>query len=185
LRFAAPEAPPCEGGIALTNKALFLSDIDELGGESADVVPVTIAAPEHPEAKALLAYWEHCRTGGGMRIGRDIPSREIARLMSRLSVLEPVEERRDFRFRLVGSGWLRRFGRDVSGLRLSELYQGASFEHYVSGLAAVLESGRPNIVDVRIKSRLREMHHVEYVELPVESADGAQVWALTGAFHFD
>lgn len=162
----------------------FLAEFDLLSGEYSEVVPTVISVPAHPDAAELLAYWHACEERGGMRLGRDIPARAIARLMSKLSVLEPVGEQRDFRFRLAGSGWLRRFGRDITGQLLSELYTGASLDHYLDGLHAVLATRRPNIVDVRVTSRLLEMHHMEYVELPVANAEGDRLWVLCGAFHF-
>ena len=157
----------------------------EAEGEALEIAPTVIAAPRHPEGIALHDYWSRCRARGGLKMGRDLPAREIAKLMSKLSVFEPNADRSDFRFRLVASGWLTLYGRDVKGEWLSTLYDRAAFEHYSSGLRRVLDTNAPHITDVRVY-KLRQVHqHIEYVGLPVEPSDGTGTCILIGAFRFD
>jgi hypothetical protein len=116
-------------------------------------------------------------------MGRDLPSREIAKLMSKLSVFEPNESESDFRFRLVASGWLTVYGRDVKGEWLSALYDPAAFAHYAAGLRDVLDTGAPRITDVRVYKLRQLQQHIEYVGLPIEANSGACI--LIGAFRFE
>ena len=37
-----------------------------------------INMPTHPSTIRLIAYWQECEARGGMRMGRDIPARDIA-----------------------------------------------------------------------------------------------------------
>ena len=60
-----------------------------------DIRPTILAAPVHPEAMELHRYWLACQARGGLKLGRDLPSREIAKLMSKLSVLEANADESD------------------------------------------------------------------------------------------
>jgi hypothetical protein len=143
-----------------------------------------VAEPAHPESLALLRYWQDCAAKGGLRLGRDLPAAPIARLMSKLHVFEPLAQNADFRIRLAGTGLIRRFGSDVSGRALSELYSGPVFEDYRSNLAATIESGTPMVIDSRVSQGPNELFHMEYMFVPVLSHDGTQTWVLNGAFYF-
>ena len=157
----------------------------EYEGEALEVVPTIVAAARHPEGVLLHDYWLRCRARGRLKVGRDLPSREIAKLMSKLSVFEPNDDKSDFRFRLVASGWLTLYGRDVKGEWLSSLYERAAFEHYRDGLRRVLDTDAPHITDVRIYKHGLLHQHIEYVGLPIEPAQGPGDCILIGAFHFD
>jgi hypothetical protein len=157
----------------------------EAEGESPEIVPTVIAAPRHPEGILLHDYWLRCRARGGLKVGRDLPAREIAKLMSKLSILEPNEDRSDFRFRLVASGWLTLYGRDVKGEWLSSLYDEAAFKHYGDGLRRILDTDAPQVTDVCIYKLRQLQQHIEYVGLPIEPSYGPGNCILIGAFHFD
>lgn len=154
-------------------------------GDGPEVVPTLLRAPIHAEAIQLYQYWLGCQERGGLRVGRNLPSREIARLMSKLSVLEPNADQSDFHFRLVGSGWLRRFGRDIKSEWLSSLYDPSAVDHYRAGLRKVLNTGEPTFTDVRVLKDRLEQHHIEYIELPIASFDGTMPCILIGAFRFE
>ena len=77
--------------------------------------------PSHYDARHLFVCWRERNDEGGFVIGKDVPSRALARVMSHLVVYEPLDGGRDFRARLAGTSLLRRFGRDISGSKLSEL----------------------------------------------------------------
>jgi len=157
----------------------------ETDGEPLEIVPTVIAAPRHPEGVFLHDYWFRCRVRGGLKVGRDLPAREIAKLMSKLSVFEPNADKSDFRFRLVASGWLTLYGRDVKGEWLSSLYDEAAFEHYAGGLRRVLDTDAPHVTHVRVYKHRQVHQHIEYVGLPIEPQIGPGSCILIGAFHFD
>jgi hypothetical protein len=153
----------------------------ESAGTPLEIRPSTLSAPVHAEAIALHRYWLGCQARGGLKLGRDLPSREIAKLMSRLSVLEANADQSDFRFRLVGSGWLDRFGRDIKGEWVSSLYDSEVFEEYRAGVHSVLRTGNPKFTDVRVLQKRQLLHHLEYVQLPV-GAPEAERCIVMGAF---
>jgi len=156
----------------------------EAQGESLEIVPTVIDAPCHPEGVQLHDYWLRCRARGGLKAGRDLPAREIAKLMSKLSVFEPNADKSDFRFRLAASGWLTLYGRDVKGEWLSSLYNEAAFEHYRDGLRRVVDTDAPHITHVRVYKLRQVQQHIEYVGLPIEPAQGPGTCILIGAFRF-
>ncbi len=143
-----------------------------------------IAEAKHADSQKLLAYWRDCAGRGGLKLGRDLPAATVARLMSRLIVFEPIEHGADFRIRLAGTGLIRRFGKDVSGQLLSELYQGGTLKSYVSNLHATLTKNAPLIVEVTITEGPNELFHIEYVFLPVLSYDAKETWVVVGVFYF-
>lgn len=151
--------------------------------DSLEIVPTVVAQPRHPEAIRLHDYWQGCRAQGGLRMGRDLPARAIATLMSKLSIFEPNEDRTDFRFRLAASGWLALYGRDVKGEWLSSIYDPSAFEHYRDGLRRVLETDAPVFTDVRVYRLRQVQHHIEYSGLPIEAPQGPCI--LIGAFRFE
>src|SRR6202012_1954162 len=81
-----------------------------------------LRAPVHFGARLLFSHWQEKQAAGGMIVGRDIPSRAITSALRHLILYEPLEGGHDFRIRLAGSANLRRFSRDVTGMRLSELF---------------------------------------------------------------
>jgi hypothetical protein len=144
-----------------------------------------IAEPKHADSQKLFAYWKECTVRGGLKLGRDLPAAAVARLMSRLIVFEPVDNNADFRIRLAGTGLLRRFGKDVSGHALSEIYQGGTFSSYSNNLRTTLINNAPLIVEIRITEGPNQLFHIEYVFLPVFSYDGLQPWVVVGVFYFE
>ena len=143
----------------------------------------TVEAPRHPGAQRLLAFWA-ARSEDGIVMSRDVPSRAIADLLSNISVLEPTADRTDMRVRLVGASSLKRFGSDVKGRLLSELFPDAEFRDHMKSLRTALESDRPVIVESSLVACAVAKLQFEVVLLPVFSPDRAGRWILSGMFYF-
>ncbi|MDE2135631.1 MAG: PAS domain-containing protein [Alphaproteobacteria bacterium] len=143
-----------------------------------------VASPRHPQAQKLLAFW-NARAKDGIVIGRDVPSRSIASLLSSVMVCEPVGGRRDFRVRLAGASLRGRFGCDIKGKLMSELFPPDDFRHHLRATLAALAKDMPLIFDSRLTNGSVETLHVEVVVLPVLPADRGGKWALAGFFYFD
>jgi len=95
-----------------------------------------------------------------------------------------VDGGRDFRVRLAGSALLRRYGRDITGMMLSDLFMGEGFERHRREMADMLADGRHFCVDVMLKKNRSNSLHFEVLGLPVRSETGAP-WALAGIFYHD
>jgi hypothetical protein len=148
-----------------------------------DEQSMPLAAPVHFGARLLLEYWEERAAHGGIVLGRDVPSRKLSSILRNLAVYEPLEG--DFRIRLAGAAFLRRFGRDVGGARLSELFDGRAFERRRDNLLEILRTGRPAIHDVQLPQRKRAPLHFEALALPALSPTRSTGWLLGGMFFHD
>jgi hypothetical protein len=142
-----------------------------------------LSEPTLPKAKKLLEFWQE-RQPEGVVVGRHVPSREIAPLLSSLVLYEPVDDGNDWRVRLAGAALLRRFGRDVSGQMISDLYPHDHFLILRSRAIGVLRSRAPHTDEVEIRSTERTLQHFETVHLPVFAPDGVVLWDMAGYFYF-
>jgi len=154
--------------------------VDAESTEHYAIIPEAV----HPDSKKLLAFWE-ARPKDGIVMGRDVPSRAIARLLSRIAVWEPVDEGRNMRIRLAGEAMHRQFQGDLRGRLMSELFPPENFADHLGNARRVLETGLPLILDARVSYGNIEKLHTEVVLLPVVAPDRNGFWVLAGGFHFD
>jgi hypothetical protein len=142
--------------------------------------------PVHPSTLALIAHWRACLAHGGMQMGRDIPSRAIAPLMKDLIISEPIGDWDDARLRLVGSGMAAHFGRDVTGLRMNEVFAGelADRDMLLGGAKICIAQNRPGTVEQIILDNGREILRQEMTAMPLRAPNGDERWLLTATFNF-
>ena len=141
--------------------------------------------PSHYDARHLFEFCRERKAESGFVVGRHVPSRALARLMSHLIVYEPLDEGEDFRARIAGTSLLRRFGRDVSGSKLSELFEPHAFEAQRDDMRALLRTGRPCVLEVKSTLDGYPVLHFEILALPVLAPDGRTPWILSGIFYYD
>jgi hypothetical protein len=163
---------------------LVWDDVDNLVAD-ADATYTRLSEPRHFGARLALEAWRTQRLADGFVVGRDVPSRALAPVLRNLAVYEPLDGGCDFRARLAGSALIRRFGCDVTGLKLSELFDREAFEHHRAVMAEVLASQTPRSLDVQIKSESRTQLRFEVLSLPVLAPDRETGWLLTGLFYHD
>jgi hypothetical protein len=142
------------------------------------------AAPVHRGARLLLETWRAREAQGCFMVGRDVPSRALAKVLSGLALYEPLYTG-DFRVRLAGHALRRRFARDVTGETLSRLMDQAQFAQHAGQMRGLLETGRPLIAEVRIEEEGRLCLCYELVALRVFAPDGRTPWVLSGVFFHD
>lgn len=137
-----------------------------------------------PDAEIALRFWRE-RPSDGIRVGRDVPSRAIARLLSRVAICEPTPDGGDYRMRLVGSVIHQRLGCDVTGVTISEIYDEPSeFKLRFNGLKDAIDTGEPRLTRVVYRAGSVELMGYELVVLPVTAPNGIDRWALVFAFYF-
>jgi len=141
-------------------------------------------APVHRGARTLLETWRTAEADGRFVVGRDVPSRGLARVLSGLALYEPLYTG-DFRVRLAGHALRRRFGRDVTGETLSRLMDEAQFSRHAAQMHQLMETGHPLIVEVRMHEEGRLRLCYELVALRVFAPDGRTPWVLSGLFFHD
>lgn len=138
---------------------------------------------EHADAQKLMAFWQ-ARPSDGIVMGRDVPSRAIAGLLKNIAILEPTADRTDMHIRLAGASLLKRWGGDVKGRMLSQLFSPGEFRDHLAVNLAVIDGNRPAIVDSRLTAGPVDTMHMEVVLLPVVSPDHKSRWVLSGLFYF-
>jgi hypothetical protein len=134
------------------------------------------AAPVHPLAALALAFWQ-ARPADGIVIGRDVPSRAIASQLNRIVVHEPVEDGRDFKVRLTGNVVRERFGRDMTGKTVAELFPDPAAR--IALLMTAIATGAPCFADCVLSNGRMEVIHSEHIILPVFAPNHADKWAMT------
>jgi hypothetical protein len=140
--------------------------------------------PVHFGARLLLNHWREKQAKGGMVVGRDLPARALSPALRHLILYEPLDGGHDFRVRLAGSANLRRFGRDITGTRLSDLFDGNAFDWRRKTLARVLTTREPCSSDVLLKRNRGDSLRFEVLTVPVLNEAGVR-WALGGIFYPD
>jgi hypothetical protein len=121
-----------------------------------------------------------------MQMGRDIPSRAIASLLQDITVAEPVDDWADARIRLVGSGMMTHFGRDVRGLLMSEISASdkSDTDMLLAGAKWAIARNRPGTVEHIMSDDGREVLRQEMTVVPVRAPKDDARWSLTGTFNF-
>lgn len=146
-------------------------------------VPRELDAPTHTQAKQLMDIWA-TRPADGLRLGRDVPSRRIARLLSNILIWEPTQDQSDLSIRHAGEGVELRFGAGAKGKRLSQLFSPADAASHRALVCRAVETKAPVIFESILRSDVIELMHLEVVVLPVVSPDGAGLWPMAGLFYF-
>ena len=154
---------------------------EQTGFSACEEIYVPRAAPAHRGARLLLDHWR--TAAGGLVVGRDVPARSLSRILCALALFEPVAA--DFHIRLAGSGWRRRFGRDVTGENLSAVLDAGQFAAMAECLRAVQKSGTAQSMEVRLMEMSRICLCSEMVLLPVLAPDGRTPRILAGLFFHD
>ena len=165
-----------------TDKNLFEDANNERGGICTEYE--VLAAPTHPDAAKALAFWQ-ARPADGILIGRDLPSRAIASLLSHVIVHEPINGGNDLKVRLAGTAVRRRFGRDITGSTLSELFPATSFPYRLRSVMSAIETGEPQFADCQLSNGNLDLLHSQLLIMPVLAADRVTKWAMTVVFFFN
>lgn len=145
-----------------------------------------ITEPQHPNSKRLITHWRAYEATGGMRMGRDVPSRAIATFLSCISICEPLGDWMDGRIRIAGSILTLRFGRDIHGMLVSELYKDdpGGGRTLLENARRAQETRQPGLLSARVLADQHEVMRFEVVALPIFAADGLAQLGLAGTFPF-
>ncbi len=98
----------------------------------------------------MLEYWRGCVGNGGFLVGRDIPARPIAGLLGNIMLTDMMPDTNDMTVRLAGAGIRPRFGGEIKGRKLSEIFPPSDFAHHMAASTEIIRDGEPFIIDSRI-----------------------------------
>jgi hypothetical protein len=100
----------------------------------------TAAMRAHEE---LFAYWSGLRRGGRLPQRADIDPAGFKRLLPSVSLIDVDADRHDFRLRLAGTGLYSVYGGEITGKRLSDIYNTSAAEYWRTELDKVVRSRKP------------------------------------------
>ena len=132
----------------------------------------------------LFAYWASLREGARLPGRRHLDPAGIKRLLPTVSLIDvspsshgggPLE----FRMRLAGTGLYGVYGREITGRRLSEIYNTAAADYWRVELGKVVTEGRPAVGVHNLAWRGASHLSILWLRLPLAS-DGRQVDMILG-----
>jgi hypothetical protein len=128
----------------------------------------------------LFAYWTALRHGGRLPARGDIRPEGFKRLLPTVSLIDVVRERGlDFRIRLAGTGLYNVYGREITGARLTEVYNAAAADYWRAELAKVVGEGKPAVGVHNLAWRGASHLSIVWLRLPL-SANGCDVDMILG-----
>lgn len=139
----------------------------------------TAAVRAHEE---LFAYWSSLKTGPQLPARRHVHPGDIKRLLPTVSltdVLRASGAPHDFRVRLAGTGLYGVYGREITGRRLSEVYNSSAADYWRAELGRVVTERRPAVGVHSLSWRGASHLSILWLRLPLAS-DGETVDMILG-----
>lgn len=146
-----------------------------------------IAMPQTPALQTLVQLW-NTRPSDGFEIGRDIPSRSFAPLLSHLLFWAPMNGGEDFTLRLCGEALRLRFGDGAIGKRLTDVIGPEVTPAFLAGGRRLQTEDECACFEVRLLRKEpiegRSELHFELVIFPVWSQQRTERWLLNAIYYF-
>ena len=101
--------------------------------------PVTVLRA-HEE---LFAYWAGLRQRGALPRRSDLDPGRMKRLLPTVSLTQVIREPQDYRLRLAGTGLYGVYGGEITGKRLTDVYNSAAADYWRNELDQVVADRRP------------------------------------------
>lgn len=146
-----------------------------------------LAAPEHEDLRAFLAYWQSKRTDDRLPSRTDIDPIEIPKLLPNILLIDVIgQPAYDFHYRLLGTTIVSVDGIDYKGSLLSEMVPSTDafrhiWQHHLNAAAGRIELRHDSLRWVRDNSR----DHVDYLILLLPLRRGSDdIETLIGYIHY-
>jgi hypothetical protein len=137
-----------------------------------------IAARAHEE---LFSYWAALRRSGRLPARADISPEAFKRLLPTVSLTDVIRDGSDldYRLRLAGTGLFPVYGREITGLRIGDLYSGVARDYWRTELDAVVRERKPRVGTHNLAWRGAAHVSTLWLRLPLAS-DGVNVDMILG-----
>lgn len=96
------------------------------------------------EQRDLYDYWQACCEPDGHVRRSSIQPAHIPRLLPSVSLIEVAYQPTQFRYRLAGTRLREVYDRDVTGLKLDEVYAGNFLDYWKRVYSRIIETGLPS-----------------------------------------
>ena len=128
----------------------------------------------------LFAYWASRRDGGRLPARTQIDPRDFKRHLPTISLIDVrYDERREYRLRLAGTGLYGVYGREITGMRLQDVYDPASVAYWREQLNTVVDERRPAVGFHSLSWRGASHMSLLWLRLPLAS-NGRDVDMILG-----
>ncbi len=134
-----------------------------------------------PRLRQIHAYWLSRRGDRRMPSRADIDATDIPQLLPFILLIDVLEEPRDFRFRLAGTHFHEAFGKEITGLRLGEVFPPAFVAEVRYYWNICIDRGMPAAAAARLHVPEREHIEWEGIVLPLAPEGAAVNMFLGGA----
>ena len=153
-----------------------------VSGEDGEVFR-RLPAPVHRRAARLYDLWLQSKPEGGIPRRTDFSFERMgaAGLLGHLFVIEPIDDGRDWRYRLLGAEITRFFDGDVTNVPFSRHFEPKEAAACIALSRMAAETRAPLFLCGSIQSG-RYSGPFETLSLPVWSRSGDTVWLLGGSF---
>ena len=130
----------------------------------------------------LFAYWASLRDGARLPGRAHLDPAPIKRLLPTVSLIDvdpSPQGAAEFRMRLAGTALYGVYGREITGKRLSEIYNTAAADYWRGELGKVVKERRPAVGVHSLAWRGASHLSILWLRLPLAS-DGEQVDMILG-----
>ena len=132
----------------------------------------------------LFAYWASLREGARLPGRHHLDPGGFTRLLPTISLIDVAPPSRagaapEFRMRLAGTGLYGVYGREITGKRLSDIYNSAAADYWRTELGKVCSERRPAVGVHNLAWRGASHLSILWLRLPLAS-DGEQVDMILG-----
>jgi hypothetical protein len=134
------------------------------------------AARAHEE---LFAYWASLKEGPRLPGRHHLDPGGFKRLLPTVSLIDVVDEPLDFRMRLAGTALYGVYGREITGRRISDIYNSQAADYWRCELGKVVSERRPAVGVHSLAWRGASHLSILWLRLPLAS-DGDAVDMILG-----
>jgi hypothetical protein len=132
----------------------------------------------------LFAYWASLKEGARLPGRRSLDPAGIKRLLPTVSLIDVAPDAGkagglEFRMRLAGTGLYGVYGREITGKRLTDIYNTAAADYWRSELSKVVAERRPAVGVHNLAWRGASHLSILWLRLPLAS-DGQDVDMILG-----
>jgi hypothetical protein len=138
---------------------------------------------KHPDLHRLLGYYQERRRADGLLLRGELEPRDLAEILPSLCIAEPTAGG-DWRFRLIGTGLVDKFGREFTGKTVRAIYDQKSAVRVIDIYDRVARGRHAIMCRGRFLGLSIEHVRAESVQVPLLGADGRTIMIFGGVFFF-
>ena len=128
----------------------------------------------------LYGYWARLKKADRLPGRRDIDPADFQRLLPTVSLVDVVSrDPLDFKMRLAGTGLYSVYGREITGLRMADIYPAPEAGEWNDRLKRVVETRKPAMGVHSLAWRGTGRLSIVWLRLPL-AGDGATVDMILG-----